>query len=141
MGPVEAQCGSPVRRNPTGTTGGARRSPIPRACSEGSPTDCVHRSDRTVAEEYFKVTKAVEAGTGRTEALAPDVGGPNMAKLAADHRRHLGNGHCTRPRDLDCGFETAYERCGFFETGPQFVTILLSLRGILVQHRAITRPT
>ena len=56
-------------------------------------------SDRTVAEEYFKVTKAVEAGMVRGEPLPAHVGGPNMAKLAADHRRHLGNGHCTRPRD------------------------------------------
>lgn len=81
-------------------------------------------SDRTVAEEYFKVTKAVEAGIGGNEPLPADIGGPNMARLANDHRRHLGNGHCTRPRGLDCAFETACERCGFFETGPQFVTIL-----------------
>jgi len=81
-------------------------------------------SDRTVAEEYFKVTKAVEAGMVRGEPLPAHVGGPNMAKLAADHHRHLGNGHCTRPRDLDCGFESACERCGFFETGPQFLSIL-----------------
>lgn len=81
-------------------------------------------TDRTVAEEYFKVTAAVEAGTGATGAFPAELGGPNMAKLASDHRRHLGNGHCTRPRDLACGFETACERCGFFESGPQFVTIL-----------------
>ncbi|HMK62025.1 MAG TPA: tyrosine-type recombinase/integrase [Acidimicrobiales bacterium] len=81
-------------------------------------------SDRTVAEEYFKVTKAVEAGMVRGEPLPAHIGGPNMAKLAADHHRHLGNGHCTRPRELDCNFETACERCGFFETGPEFLTIL-----------------
>ena len=40
------------------------------------------------------------------------------------HRRLLGNGHCTRPATLDCRFQTICERCGFFETGPQFVTIL-----------------
>jgi integrase len=81
-------------------------------------------SDRTVAEEYFKVTKAVEAGVAGGDPLPAHVGGPNMTRLAADHHRHLGNGHCTRPRDLDCGFETACEHCGFFESGPQFVTIL-----------------
>jgi site-specific recombinase XerD len=81
-------------------------------------------SNRTVADEYFKVTQAVEAGIRGSEPLAAHSGGPNMARLAADHHRHLGNGHCTRPRDLDCGIETACERCGFFETGPQFVTIL-----------------
>jgi hypothetical protein len=81
-------------------------------------------SDRTVAEEYFKVTAAVEAGMARGNALPADVSGPNMVKLAADHRRHLGNGHCTRPKDLDCSYESACERCGFFETGPEFLTIL-----------------
>jgi integrase len=81
-------------------------------------------SDRTVAEEYFKVTKAVEAGIRGGEPLPAHVGGPNMARLAADHQRHLGNGHCTRPKDLACGFETACEHCGFFETGPEFLTIL-----------------
>jgi integrase len=81
-------------------------------------------SDRTVAEEYFKVTKAVEAGVAGGDLLPAHVGGPNMARLASDHHRHLGNGHCTRPRDLACGFETACEHCGFFESGPQFVTIL-----------------
>jgi hypothetical protein len=47
----------------------------------------------------------------------------DMNKLALDHRRHLGNGRCTRPAVLDCTFESTCERCGFFETGPQFVTI------------------
>lgn len=81
-------------------------------------------SDRTVAEEYFKVTKTLEAGIGGTEPIPEHLGGPNMDRLAVDHYRHLANGHCTRPRDLDCGFETACERCGFFKTGPEFVTIL-----------------
>jgi hypothetical protein len=43
---------------------------------------------------------------------------------ASDHRRLLANGHCTRPALLGCAFESVCERCGFFETGPQFVTIL-----------------
>jgi len=81
-------------------------------------------SDRTVADEYFRVTEAVEAGYRTTEPMPADVEGPNMRRLAADHRRLLGNGHCTRPVALDCNFETICERCGFFETGPQFATIL-----------------
>ena len=56
--------------------------------------------------------------------MPDDVDGPNMRRLAADHRRLLGNGHCTRPVALDCNFETICERCGFFETGPQFVAII-----------------
>jgi hypothetical protein len=81
-------------------------------------------ADRTVADEYFRVTEAVEAGYRKTEPIAADVEGPNMRRLAADHRRLLGNGHCTRPVALDCNFESMCERCGFFETGPQFVPVL-----------------
>ena len=81
-------------------------------------------SDRTVSDEYFRVTEAVEANYGRTEALPDDAAGSNMRKLAADHRRMLGNGMCTRPTALDCSFESACERCTFFETGPQFIPIL-----------------
>jgi integrase len=85
-------------------------------------------SDRTVADEYFRVTEAVEATYRQTEPLPADVEGPNMRRLAADHRRLLGNGHCTRPVALDCTFESICERCGFFETGPQFVPILRKQR-------------
>ena len=81
-------------------------------------------SDRTVADEYFRVTEAVEANYGRTDALPDDAAGANMRRLAADHRRMLGNGMCTRPVALDCSFESACERCNFFETGPQFIPIL-----------------
>ena len=75
-------------------------------------------SDRTVADEYFRVTQAVEASYANAEPIAADATGPNMRRLAADHRRLLGNGHCTRPIALDCQFETICERCGFFDTGP-----------------------
>jgi integrase len=85
-------------------------------------------SDRTVADEYFRVTEAVEAGYRNTEPVAAQVEGPNMRRLAANHRRLLGNGHCTRPAALDCTFESICERCGFFETGPQFVPILRKQR-------------
>jgi hypothetical protein len=66
--------------------------------------------------------------------MPADVEGPNMRRLAADHRRLLGNGHCTRPLALDCNFETICERCGFFETGPQFVTILRRQRDHAADH-------
>jgi integrase len=91
-------------------------------------------SDRTVADEYFRVTEAVEAGYRNSAALPAEVEGHNMRRLAADHRRLLGNGHCTRPVALDCSFETICERCGFFETGPQFVPILRRQRDDAVQH-------
>jgi len=85
-------------------------------------------SDRTVADEYFRVTEAVETAYQDHAAIAAEVEGPNMRRLAADHRRLLGNGHCARPVALDCTFESICERCGFYETGPQFVTILTRQR-------------
>jgi hypothetical protein len=81
-------------------------------------------SDRTVADEYFRATEAVEANYGRTDVIPDDVVGANMRRLAADHRRMLGNRMCTRPIALDSSFESACARCDFFETGPQFIPIL-----------------
>ncbi len=63
-------------------------------------------SDRTVADEYFRVTEAVEANYHNADPLPANVEGTNMHRLAADHQRLLGNGHCTRPATLDCNFET-----------------------------------
>jgi integrase len=91
-------------------------------------------SDRTVAEEYFRVTEAVEASYQRAAPLPADIEGPNMRRLATDHRRLLGNGHCTRPVALDCTFESICERCGFFDTGPQFLPILRKQRDHAADH-------
>ena len=77
-------------------------------------------TDRTVADEYFRVTAAVEANHYDT----PLPSGEIMASVANDHQRHLGNGRCNRPAALDCAYESICERGGFFDTGPQFVTIL-----------------
>jgi hypothetical protein len=67
---------------------------------------------------------AAKAGYRGNDPLPADIEGANM-RLAADHRRLLGNGRCTRPVTLDCAFETICERCGFFETGLEFVPVLL----------------
>ena len=91
-------------------------------------------SDRTVADEYFRVTEAVEANYGRSDRLPDDAAGANMRRLAADHRRMLGNGMCTRPVELDCSFESACERCTFYETGPQFIPILRRQRDHAAEH-------
>jgi integrase len=91
-------------------------------------------SDRTVADEYFRVTEAVEANYGRTGVLHDTAAGANMRRLAADHRRMLGNGMCTRPVALDCSFESACERCNFFETGPQFIPILKRQRDHAIEQ-------
>ncbi len=91
-------------------------------------------ADRTVADEYFRVTEAVEAIYRDRPAAARRRRGPNMRRLAADHRRLLGNGHCTRPAALDCRFETICERCGFFDTGPEFIAILRRQRDHATDH-------
>jgi hypothetical protein len=75
-------------------------------------------SDDSVAEQYFRATHAVEA-----VASAPPVD-PDARALAQGHYRLLGNGRCTRPVQLDCSYQTICEGCGFFETGPEFLTIL-----------------
>lgn len=72
-------------------------------------------ADRTVADEYFAVSKKVEALYLREPALPADAEGPNMHRLRAETtRRLLGNGHCSRPRDLECRYETMCETCSFF---------------------------
>ena len=82
-------------------------------------------SDDTVADAYFKVTEAVEAQYyGRSGPALAITSASTDKPPANDHRRLLANGHCTRPALLDCTFESVCERCGFFETGPQFLTIL-----------------
>ena len=70
------------------------------------------------------------------EPLPASVEGANMRRIAADHRRLLANGHCTRPALLDCAFESVCERCGFFETGPQFLTILKRQRDTPIERRS-----
>ena len=91
-------------------------------------------SDRTIADEYFRVTQAVEDNYRTAQPLPAGTTGPNMQRLAADHRRLLGNGHCTRPVSLDCQFETICERCGFYDTGPQFVEILRRQHHDAIDH-------
>jgi integrase len=92
-------------------------------------------SDRTVADEYFRVTAAVEANYNARAPLPAETSGQILAGLAADHRRLLGNGHCTRPAALDCIHESICEQCGFFETGPEFVPVLIRQRDHAT-HRA-----
>jgi hypothetical protein len=73
-----------------------------------------------VAEEYFAVADQVDAlyATPVT-ALAP-AGCPGVTRLRRDDARMLGNGWCTRPSELDCGYETICESCDFFTTGHAF---------------------
>ncbi len=93
-------------------------------------------SDTVVADEYFTATSAVEADTPTRDRV-----GTTNATPRARHRRLLGNGHCTRPLELDCRFQTICEGCGFYETGPEFVTILRRQRDDAVAHADVARTT
>jgi integrase len=89
-------------------------------------------ADTVVADQYFSATHAVEAGTPAAEPT-------DHCDAAARHRRLLGNGHCTRPIELDCRFQTICEGCGFFATGPEFVTILRRQRDDAAHHADLAR--
>jgi integrase len=88
-------------------------------------------SDQTIAEEYFRVSDAVEQTYAAAEPTAAD---PAEHRLAADHRRMLGNGHCGRPVALDCRFETICEGCGFYETSVEFKPTLRRQRDHATDH-------
>jgi site-specific recombinase XerD len=77
-------------------------------------------ANRTVADEYFAVTDQVDALYAQSQPLPADAIGPKMARLRREHHRLLGNGHCTRPPELDCAFEAICETCSFFQTSIEF---------------------
>jgi integrase len=85
-------------------------------------------ADTKVAEQYFNATSAVEADAAA--ALAARAGDVDVPA----NRRLLANGHCTRPRDLDCRFQTICEGCGFFQTDAEFVPILRRQRDDAAHH-------
>jgi len=87
-------------------------------------------ADRKVADEYFSVTEQVEAlYTADPPVLPATAEGEQKRRLRLEmHRRLLGNGYCTRPVELDCAFETVCETCVHFDTGPEFVPVLLRQR-------------
>ena len=85
-------------------------------------------ADTKVAEQYFNATSAVE-----TDAAAALAAGAGDVDVPAN-RRLLANGHCTRPRDLDCRFQTICEGCGFFQTDAEFVPILRRQRDDAASH-------
>jgi hypothetical protein len=88
-------------------------------------------SDTNVADQYFKATQAVEADAA-TAATATNT-------PAGTPRRLLANGHCTRPLELDCRFQTICEGCGFYETDVEFVDILRRQRDDATSHADATR--
>ena len=82
-------------------------------------------ANRTVADEYFKVSEKVEALYDQPKELPATAEGAEMRKLRAEmHRRMLGNGYCARPVGLDCHFESICESCTYFQTTHEFRPIL-----------------
>ncbi|MGH2721914.1 MAG: tyrosine-type recombinase/integrase [Actinomycetota bacterium] len=78
-------------------------------------------ANRTVADEYFKVSEKVEALYDAPRTLPAGAEGAEMRRLRAEmHRRMLGNGYCARPVGLDCHFESICESCTFFQTTIEF---------------------
>jgi len=78
-------------------------------------------ANRTVADEYFKVSEKVEALYDQPKELPADTEGAEMRKLRSEmHRRMLGNGYCARPVGLDCHFESICESCTYFQTTLEF---------------------
>jgi len=78
-------------------------------------------ADKTVADEYFKVTEKVEALYHQPRQLPAADEGTEMRRLRAEmHRRLLGNGYCARPVEMDCHFESICESCTFFVTTIAF---------------------
>ena len=86
-------------------------------------------SDTNVAEQYFRATDAVE-----TKSASAPGGHVDAKPQARAHQRLLGNGHCTRPLELDCRFQTICEGCGFFDTNIEFIDILRRQRDDAVGH-------
>ncbi len=78
-------------------------------------------SNRTVADEYFKVSEQVESLYDAPKELPAEAEGVEMRKLRTEmHRRMLGNGYCARPVGLDCHFESICESCVYFQTTLEF---------------------
>lgn len=92
-------------------------------------------ADRTVAEEYFAVTEKVEALYLAEPTLPGDAEGPNMRRLRDEaNRRLLGNGQCSRPRDVSCRYETICETCTFFIPTIAFRDQLTAQHDDAVRH-------
>ncbi len=102
-------------------------------------------TDRVVADEYASVCEQIDAlyATAATPGALPvEIETAAMARLRKEsHARMLGNGLCTRPVELDCRMETICETCAYFDTGPEFVPVLLRQRDHAKAHQQTDRAT
>lgn len=99
-------------------------------------------ADRTVADAYDRVTNEVDALYTKPAGLRSAPGGTAaMAHLATEFdQKLLGNGHCNRPSQLDCQFESICESCAYFSTNQSFVPVLEAQRAHAVdrdQHHRV----
>ena len=90
-------------------------------------------SSEVVAEQYFTAIAAMETQPQRTALPTTNTA------TTSSHRRLLGNGHCTRPVELDCRFQTICEGCGFFHTSEEFIPILRRQHDSAVEHNDLPR--
>ncbi len=91
-------------------------------------------ANKTVSDEYHAATAKVEALYHEQPEETPA-----MRHLANEHRRMLANGWCTRPRDIDCAFESICEGCGFFVTTIEFKPTLERQRDHAASHGQAVR--
>jgi site-specific recombinase XerD len=75
--------------------------------------------DTTLATAYFTVADTVDALYATPQPV------PELTALHTEIRaRLLGNGHCTRPRQLSCQHDTVCETCVYFQTSIAFRPVL-----------------
>lgn len=95
-------------------------------------------ADRVVADEYNAVSAQIDAlyaAAGPGAILPAEIETQAMTRLRKEaHARMLGNGLCTRPVELECRMESACETCAYFETGPEFVPVLIRQRDHAREH-------
>jgi site-specific recombinase XerD len=95
-------------------------------------------ADRVVADEYDSVSQQIDAlynTAGIQSALPAEIETAAMTRLRREaHARMLGNGMCTRPVELECRMESACETCAYFQTGPEFIPVILRQRDHAHDH-------
>jgi site-specific recombinase XerD len=86
-------------------------------------------TDRVVADEYRSVCEQIDRLYKSAPGTLPaEIETAAMTRLRKEAHRMLGNGMCTRPVELDCRMESVCETCAYFQSGPDFVPVLLRQR-------------
>jgi site-specific recombinase XerD len=87
-------------------------------------------ADQTVADAYDRVSDEVDALYTKPTGLRTNGDGTaSMTRLGAEYdQRLLANGHCNRPAQLDCQFESICEHCAHYTTGSSFEPVLRAQR-------------